>query len=110
MKSFHATAVEVLRAGRERVDVSLALSLLHTVVPGVRVVQAEGGPTLNAALLAADAIDELNLTISPRLVGGDSPRVTHGGMPVLDARYTLAHLLVDDDRFVFSRWVRSGLL
>ena len=38
-------------------------------------VQAEGGARLNGALLDADVIDELNLTISPQLAGGDGPRV-----------------------------------
>jgi riboflavin biosynthesis pyrimidine reductase len=101
------TAVDVLRAGAERVDLAVALSRLDSIVPGVGVVQAEGGPTLNAGLLAADTIDELNLTISPRMAGGDSPRVVHGA-PALDARFTLAHLLVDDDGFAFGRWVREG--
>ena len=102
-----ATAVDVLRAGVERVDLAVAVSRLDSIVPGVRVVQAEGGPTLNAGLLATDTIDELNLTISPRMAGGDSPRVVHGA-PALDARFTLAHLLVDDEGFAFGRWVREG--
>jgi riboflavin biosynthesis pyrimidine reductase len=99
--------VEVLRAGEQQVDLALALARLDSVVQGVRVVQAEGGPTLNAGLLAADAVDELDLTLSPRMVGGNSVRVVHGA-PDLDARFELAHLLTDDDRFLFSRWVRAG--
>jgi riboflavin biosynthesis pyrimidine reductase len=103
------SAVDIVRAGGERVEVALALARLDSIVPGVRIVQAEGGSTLNDALLAADAVDELNLTISPRIVGGDSPRVVHGSV-ALDARFTLAHLLADDERFVFGRWVREGRL
>lgn len=99
-------AVDVLRAGSDRVDLALALARLESIVPDVRVVQAEGGPTLNAGLLAADAVDELNLTLSPRMVGGSSVRVVHGA-PDLDARFELAHLLADDEQFVFGRWVRS---
>jgi riboflavin biosynthesis pyrimidine reductase len=101
------TAVDVLRAGHEQVDLPLALARLDSIVPGVGVVQAEGGPTLNAGLLTADLVDELNLTISPRLVGGASPRVVHGA-PDVDARFRLAHLLADDDGYVFGRWVRTG--
>jgi riboflavin biosynthesis pyrimidine reductase len=101
-----AGAVDVLRAGVERVDLALALATLDSIVPGVGVVQAEGGPTLNGSLLAADSVDELNLTVSPRMVVGDSPRVAHGPA-ALDARFTLAHLLADDERFVFGRWVRD---
>ena len=101
------TAVEVLRVGSEQVDLAVALSRLDSVVPGVAAVQAEGGPTLNAGLLASDLVDEFNLTISPRLVGGDSPRVVHGA-PDVDARFELAHLLADDEGFVFGRWLRAG--
>jgi riboflavin biosynthesis pyrimidine reductase len=98
--------VDVLRAGDRRVDLTLALARLASMVPGVRMVQAEGGPTLNAGLLRADAVDELNLTISPVMAGGDSPRVVRGAAAV-DARFTLAHLLADDEGFVFGRWVRA---
>ncbi|HZB41799.1 MAG TPA: dihydrofolate reductase family protein [Ilumatobacter sp.] len=99
-------SVDVLRAGNHRVDLALALARLGSVVQGVRVVQAEGGPTLNAGLLEADAVDELNLTISPRMAGGDSPRVVRGA-PAVDARFRLAHLLADEDGFLFGRWVRA---
>jgi riboflavin-specific deaminase-like protein len=39
----------------------------------VRRILCEGGPTLNAALFEARLIDEVFLTISPKLVGGDNP-------------------------------------
>lgn len=97
--------VEVLRAGDDAVDLAAAISRLHEIVPGVRHVQAEGGPTLNAALLEADLIDELDLTIASRLAGGTGPRLTRGA-DELDRRFDLAHLLVDDDGFVFGRWTR----
>jgi riboflavin biosynthesis pyrimidine reductase len=97
--------IEVLRAGEQVVDLALAISTLDRIVPELRYVQAEGGPTLNAALLAADLIDELDLTISPRVVGNQGPRMTAGAGPI-DARFDLAHLLIDDDGFVFGRWTR----
>jgi riboflavin biosynthesis pyrimidine reductase len=99
--------VEVLRTGETTVDLAHAVSRLHEVMPAVRYVQAEGGPRLNGALLTADLIDELDLSLSPRLVGGDGPRLTTGA-PELDRRFELAHLLADDDGFVFSRWVRTA--
>lgn len=97
--------IEVLRAGDEVVDLAMAMSSIDRIVPGVGYIQAEGGPTLNAAMLAADLIDELDLTISPLVVGNPGPRMTAGDDP-LDARFDLAHLLVDDDGFVFGRWTR----
>lgn len=46
---------------------------------GVQTLLCEGGPTLFGALLHAGLIDELFLTLAPRLAGGDSgPPVTTG--------------------------------
>ncbi|MGA1076390.1 MAG: dihydrofolate reductase family protein [Ilumatobacteraceae bacterium] len=97
--------VDVLRAGRGLVDLGEAVRRLHEVVPGVLHVQAEGGPVLNAALLSNDLIDELNLTLASRLSGGPGRRLAHEA-PEIDRRFDLAHLLVDDDGFVFGRWTR----
>jgi riboflavin biosynthesis pyrimidine reductase len=96
--------VETLRAGTERVDLVNAVSRLNEIVPGVSLVQAEGGAMLNGALAAADLIDELNLTISPQLVGGPSPRLLTAD--ALQSTYELAHLLIDEQSFLFSRWIR----
>lgn len=98
-------AVDVLRAGDARVDLGSAITRLREIDPHVRYVQAEGGPTLNGALLAADLIDELDLTVSPNLAGGDGPRLT-AGAPERLRGYDLAHLLADDEGFVFTRWLR----
>ncbi len=68
--------VQVLRAGGQAVDLADAVGRLDEIMPSVRYVQAEGGPQLNGALLADDLIDELDLTISPRLIGGSGPRLT----------------------------------
>lgn len=97
--------VEVLRAGQHTVDLIAAIGRLDEIEHGVRYVQAEGGPTLNAALFEADLIDELDLTIASRLSGGDGPRLTRGAKEI-DRRFDLAHLLVDDDGFAFGRWLR----
>jgi 2,5-diamino-6-(ribosylamino)-4(3H)-pyrimidinone 5'-phosphate reductase len=40
---------------------------------GVRRVLCEGGPTLNSALFAEQLIDEVFLTIAPKLLGGEDP-------------------------------------
>lgn len=41
-------------------------------------VLAEGGPTLNGALLAAGLVDEVFLTLAPQLVGGAAGRIVTG--------------------------------
>lgn len=48
----------------------------------VRSVLCEGGPTVLGALLAEDALDELFLTIAPRLAGGAAGPSAVEGMPL----------------------------
>jgi riboflavin-specific deaminase-like protein len=64
----------VLRLGDERVDIAAALRALGD--QGARIVLSEGGPTLIGQLAAADVLDELCLTMSPLIVGGDAARIT----------------------------------
>lgn len=93
--------VPSVRAGHGHVDLAAALGRL-----GASVVQAEGGPTLNGLLAEADLVDELNLTISPQLTGGDGPRAVIGA-PELPRLMRLAHVL-EEDGFLFTRYVRSA--
>jgi riboflavin biosynthesis pyrimidine reductase len=94
------TTVESVRAGIGEVDFAGALAQLDA-----NFVQAEGGALLNGSLSAADVIDELNLTISPQLAGGDGPRVTSGSVQV-SRKMRLAHVL-EEDGFLFTRYVRA---
>ena len=46
---------------------------------GVRSVLCEGGPTVLGALLEEDLVDELFLSLAPRLAGGgDAPTIVEG--------------------------------
>lgn len=91
--------IDAVRAGVDTVDLRSALEQLD-----VDVVHAEGGPLLNAALLDADVVDELNVTISPTVVGGSARRLIDGGTEAI-RRFTLAHLY-EDEGFLFARYVR----
>lgn len=95
-----ASSLDSVRAGRGDVDLGAALAQLDADF-----VQAEGGARLNGALAAADLIDELNLTVSPLLAGGDGPRVT-GGATQLARPMRLAHVL-EEDGFLFTRYTRA---
>jgi riboflavin biosynthesis pyrimidine reductase len=99
--------VDVVRAGHGRVDLGVALARLGEVVATPRFVQCEGGPHLNGALLDAGCVDELDLTVSPVLVGGDGPRPTSGAAADL-TRFDLAHLATEDG-YLYGRWVRRGV-
>lgn len=97
-------AAETVRAGTGSVDLEAALRRL----PGdPAVVHVEGGPSLNGALLAGALVDELNATTSPVLTGGDGARMAATSDPVTTP-LTLQQLAVDDDGFVFARWLRAA--
>ena len=96
-----AVEIESVRAGIGEIDLATAVTRLPG---GPAFVQAEGGASLNGALAAADLLDEINITTSPIVVGGDGARATSHA-PQLDRRYRLAHL-IEDDSFLFSRYVR----
>jgi riboflavin biosynthesis pyrimidine reductase len=84
---------------------SLAAALGHLRRErGVRLLVAEGGPTLLRRLLADGLVDELILTLAPLLVAGDGPGVVDG--PALDppARMRLAEVLRAEDH-LFLRYV-----
>ncbi|MDQ7800854.1 MAG: pyrimidine reductase family protein [Armatimonadota bacterium] len=67
---------EVVAFGRGSVDLPQALTWLYE--SGVRRVLCEGGPSLNAHLLAAKVVDELFLTVAPLLAGGAAGRIVAG--------------------------------
>lgn len=96
--------LDVVRAGDDEVDLADAMAQIGDRF-GARVIQAEGGPRLNAALAEADLIDELALTTSPGVVAGDGPRLTRGGSPT-ERAFDLVQLAVDDEQFLFQRWQR----
>lgn len=77
----HFTEVaDVLVAGTgPQVDVPMMLAGLRA--RGLSHILCEGGPTLFGALLAADAVDELCLTVSARAEGAGAPRITSGHTP-----------------------------
>lgn len=101
------SGIDVVRAGHGTVDLAAALGRLGEVTDDPRLVVAEGGPTLNGALLDAGCVDELDLTIAPVLAGGDSKRLVHGADPA-NQRLELVHVLADRDGYVFTRWIRPA--
>lgn len=99
------SGIDVIRAGKGTVDLRDALTRLGEVMAPPTFVQAEGGARLNAGLLDADCVDELNLSIAPLLVGGDGRRLIAGATDTMQL-FDAVHVLADDDGYLFSRWVR----
>jgi riboflavin biosynthesis pyrimidine reductase len=100
-----APKAEVLVAGDDGVDLARALAGLSE--RGLRSVLAEGGPSLNGQLLAAGLVDELCLTLAPRVVGGDARRIVTGSAPLAGGSWTLVSIL-EDDGFLFLRYLTPG--
>ncbi len=96
-----AEVADVLVAGDDGVD--LAGALEHLGADGVGSVLCEGGPSLNRALAAAGLLDELCLTVAPRLVGGDGPRMLSGDPPAPGGVPMRLHAAYEDDGFLFLR-------
>jgi riboflavin biosynthesis pyrimidine reductase len=94
----------VVESGPEgRVDLPALLRSLRD--EDVKALLCEGGPTLHGALQAAGLVDDLFLTIAPKLVGGIAPRILEGDLPSL-APLELAWLLEEDGE-LFARYRRT---
>lgn len=100
-----AERADVVVAGESGVEVVQAIDYLTTL--GAKTVLCEGGPNLNGQLVAADLVDEWNLSISPLLLGSDSKRAAIGqassGPP---QGMQLARVWLGDD-VLFCRWTRK---
>jgi len=97
------TATELLV---ERVDgpISVTAVLEHLAREcGVRAVLCEGGPRLFGQLEAAGAVDDLFLTTSPELIGGEpSPRILEG--PLIEPSLKRLDELLEHEGELFARY------
>ncbi|MGH3472067.1 MAG: dihydrofolate reductase family protein [Nocardioidaceae bacterium] len=84
-------------------DVDFAEMTRRLTKQGYPRMLCEGGPTLMRSLVASGTLDDLCLTFSALLSGGDRLRITHG--PDLDPpqRMRLAHLL-EHEGDLFARY------
>lgn len=69
---------------------------------GYRGIVAEGGPALAAQLVDVGLVDELCLTVMPRLGGPATPLLGDGALPV--SPLTATQLLIDGAGATYGRW------
>lgn len=74
---------------------------------GLNRVLCEGGPSLHGALQAADAVDELCLTLAPLLAAGTAGRIATGPDGPPPRAMSLVGALVEDSALLL-RYRRSG--
>ena len=99
-----AEVADVIVAGDKGVD--LAQAMRELAERGHENVLAEGGPGIAAQLAAADLLDELCLTVSPLLAGGEAKRILDGSLLQPPPRLELHHVL-ESDGYLFLRYRRQ---
>ena len=98
-----AKTADVVICGESVVDLSVGLAELRT--RRLDQVLCEGGPHLFGALLAADLVDELCLTVSPLLAGPGAGRIVAGATgPAPTAMMPVQ--IIENDGFLFTRYAR----
>ncbi len=93
---------QVMVLGSHRVD--LARMRAELVGRGYVHLLSEGGPRLLRDLFDQGCVDEVCTTTSPRVVCGNSPRITDG--PPVDVPLSLA-TLVEQDGTLLARWTTA---
>ncbi len=105
--------VEYVRAGRDgELDLALALRELRERF-GVQTLLCEGGPHLNTQLLLAGLVDELFLSLSPKLAGGEDAtgealRILAGASFAEPAELQLLSALENESNLFLRYGVRAG--
>lgn len=94
---------DVVIAGAHTVELEQVRSAMSE--RGLHRVLCEGGPSLFGDLVESDAVDELCLTLAPKLVADGASRIGHGTVGV-DRPLRLGHLLYEDD-VLMARYVRD---
>jgi riboflavin biosynthesis pyrimidine reductase len=100
-----ADIVEVDADTPGTLDWGLALGELRR--RGHAVALIEGGPISNGQIIADDLVDEMCLSLSPVLVGGDAPRVAQASTPG-NLRPLRLDRVLEQDGFLFLRYLREG--
>jgi riboflavin-specific deaminase-like protein len=95
-------------AGEGFVALAPALAELRRAF-GVRSVLCEGGPLLNDALLRERLVDELWLSLAPKLAGGAGPTVVTGAALDPPVELALEWVLESGDGHLFMRYRVPGL-
>ena len=81
-----SSRARVVVVGADDVDLAALARFAQTEL-GVQRLLVEGGPTLNQGLFSLDLVDELFLTLAPRIVGGHAAAIVESrSEPELDFR------------------------
>lgn len=89
-----AQVAQIWTVGDEQVDLPALLQRLSEA--GLSRLLCEGGPQLNGALLAEDLVDEIFVTVTPAVYGGEAPRIVRSGQELSDLDFALISVYEHD--------------
>jgi riboflavin-specific deaminase-like protein len=92
--------VEYVRVGDDLPRLMAHLEETH----GIRSVLCEGGPTLNSYLFAAGLVDELFLTLNPKVAGGAAALTIVAGRELVEPAELELVSVAEGDGDLFTRW------
>jgi riboflavin-specific deaminase-like protein len=92
--------VEYARVGDDLPRLMAYLAETH----GVRSVLCEGGPTLNSYLFASRLVDELFLSLSPKVAGGAAALTIVAGRQLVEPAELELVSVAEGDGDLFTRW------
>lgn len=98
-----SAVADVMVLGETVLDLSLMVTAF--AARGLPQILCEGGPRVLGSLIEADVVDELDLTISPVLEGGDSMRITTAGAQT--TRTMRLESAMPTESMLFLRYLRT---
>lgn len=105
IRSAIAEHAEIIVAGDLDVDLGQALQALRD--RGYRHIVCEGGPSLAGQMAQAGLLDEICMTVAPKMLAVAGPRVTAGsGTRPAPDEWQLSRSLLDEQGNVFLRYTR----
>lgn len=103
------SSVKIIRSGKTEIVWKETFRILREEL-GIERLLVEGGSDINGQLLKEDLVDELFITIAPKVKLGENVPTLAGGAPLPREnllRFTLfEHHVVDDEVFLIYRRVR----
>lgn len=104
-KEMADAGADVVVAGEDRVEMPLALAELGD--RGLLRVCCEGGPMLFGDLVAAGLVDQLCLTVAPKLAGAGAVRIATG-LPAAEPVDLSLESVLADEGFLMLRYRRAA--
>lgn len=101
-------SAEVISCGKTVVDLRLAIDEL--VKRDYKNILCEGGPTLNSDLLRSRLVDELCLTVSPKITQGDGNRIFNGPKLDIPVEFEYQAIFIDEGELFFRLKNNSALI